>query len=134
MPVLWYQLPTVDVPLPGFPNSPRPTPTTTHSVLSILNCLLLSRSVLSGALPITTEILRSRSNVTTDSQILRSDINSALSDVRLGLSLFSHCQQYYPLSSFHFFFFHFTCHTCFMYIQYIQGLCQPKLSTTEQYT
>jgi hypothetical protein len=27
-PVIWYRLPTADVPLPGFPNCPRATATT----------------------------------------------------------------------------------------------------------
>jgi hypothetical protein len=40
--VLGYRLPTTDVPLPRFLNCPRPTVTAIHSVLSILNCLLLS--------------------------------------------------------------------------------------------
>jgi hypothetical protein len=45
-PVLWYWLPTEDVPLPGYGNYPYPTATATHSALSILNCIL----ILSGAL------------------------------------------------------------------------------------
>jgi hypothetical protein len=56
-PVLWYQLPMEDVLLPGIPNCPRATATATHSALSIFNCLLLSPTVLSGALPITVWLL-----------------------------------------------------------------------------
>jgi hypothetical protein len=71
---------------------------------------------------------------------LRSDIISvwkllslwgAISEERSGLSLvsqsavFVHCQVLFRS------FFHFTCHTCFMYIQYMQGLSQPRLSTAD---
>jgi hypothetical protein len=47
--VLWYQLPTADVPLPVF-LCPRPTVTMALSALSILNCFVLSPIALSGAL------------------------------------------------------------------------------------
>jgi hypothetical protein len=60
-PVLWYRFPTADVHSLGFQNCPRPTETATHSALSIFcSLLLLSRSVLSGALLITDWLVRFR--------------------------------------------------------------------------
>jgi hypothetical protein len=62
---LWYRLPTADVPFSGFTNCPRPTDTATldsQCTLHLQELSLLSRSALSGALPITDSCCSSSSS------------------------------------------------------------------------
>jgi hypothetical protein len=50
---------------------------------------------------------------------LRREVGSV--SCQLLSAVFAHCEVVPPPP----------CHTCFMYIQYIQGLCQPRLSTAD---
>jgi hypothetical protein len=51
----------------------------------------------------------------------------------LSVTVSNICQDcfHFLFFSFSFFFLHFTWHICFMYIQYVQGLCQRRLSTAD---